>query len=267
MEGAAPTGGTDLERTASPAPPSYQRMNANLLLSLICALDDRQVLEQAEIERLLSLSSYSTSHYRRFLASAGYIRLEGGRWTATDRLKEASIAARDEDPQAMQKALAHAPSFQALVHRVEGVDNGEPIDLSDLHESSRRAYLVLGELTLLCASVGRGAVFPTLNHPDPADFAELALARFRELAGVDTIVATGRWLESLIRHDGIHPEVARRSLEQATSAGLLRRSTEGSTTQIQYDDHVVHVLRVEDSYAGGEAHTSLSWRLFDSKQG
>ena len=246
VEGTAPTGGTDLERTASPAPPSYQRMNVNLLLRLICALDDRQALEQAEIERLLSLSSYSISHYRRFLASADYIRLEGGRWTATDRLKEASIAARDEDPHAMQRALAHAPSFQALVQRVEGVDNGEPLDLSDLHESSRRTYLVLGELTLLCASVGRGAVFSTLNHPDPADFAELALARFRELAGVDTIVATGRWLESLIRHDGIHPEVARRSLEQATSARLLRRSTEGSTTQIQYDDHVVHVLRTED---------------------
>ena len=245
-EGTAPTGGTDLERTASPASPSYQRMNVNLLLRLICALDDRQALEQAEIERLLSLSSYSTSHYRRFLASAGYIRLEGGRWTATDRLKEASIAARDEDPHAMQRALAHAPSFQALVQRVKRVQEGERLDLSDLHESSRRTYLVLGELTLLCASVGRGAVFPTLNHPDPADFAELALARFRELAGVDTIVATGRWLESLIRHDGIHPEVARRSLEQATSARLLRRSTEGSTTQIQYDDHVVHVLRTED---------------------
>ena len=231
---------------APPAQPRYQRMNVNLLLALICALDDRQALDQAEIEQLLRLSSYSTSHYRRFLASADYIRLEGDRWTATDRLKEASIAARDEDPQSMQRALAHAPSFQALVQRVKDAQDGEPLDLSDMRDSSRRTYLVLGELTLLCASVGRDTVFPTLNHPDPVDFSELALARFKELAGPDMIVATGRWLESLIEHDGIHPVVARRSLEQAAEAGLLRRSTEGSTAQTRYDDHMVHVLQIEE---------------------
>lgn len=244
-EGTAPATGIDMERTASPAPPSYQRMNVNHLLRLICTLDDRQALEQAEVEQLLGLSSRSTSHYRRFLASADYIRLEGSRWTTTNLLKELSIAARAKDPRSMQRALAHAPSFQALVQSAKALNHGEPISFSDLPEGSRRAYLMLGELTLLCASVGKGSVFPTLSHPDPADFSELALAQFRELAGVERIVATGRWLESLIRHEGIHPEVARRSLEQATEAGFLLRFTEGSTVQTQYDHHVVHVLRIE----------------------
>ena len=241
-----PTIDADSEHAASSAPPSYQRMNVNHLLRLICALDDRQALGQAEVERLLGLSSGRISHYRRFLTSAGCIRLEGDRWTATDRLKEMSIAVREEDPWSMQKILTHAPSFFALVQRVKGLDSSEPLDLSDLPEGSRRTYLVLGELTLLCASVGRSAIYPTLNRPNPVDFSELALARFRELAGSDKIVATGRWLESLIQHDGIHPEVARRSLEQAAEAGLIRRSTEGSTVQTQYDDHVVCVLRTED---------------------
>lgn len=58
-------------------------------------------------------------------------------------------------------------------------------------------------------------------------------------------MATGLWLESLIRKDGIHPEVAVRSLEQANAHAMLRRSTEGSTVQTRYDDRVVHVLRVE----------------------
>ena len=245
-EGTAPATGIDMERTASLAPPSYQRMNVNHLLRLICTLDDRQALEQAEVEQLLGLSSRSTSHYRRFLASADYIRLEGSRWTTTDLLKELSIAARNKDPRSMQRVLAHAPSFQALVKHVKTLNHGEPIALSDLPEGSRRAYLVLGELTLLCASVGKGSVFATLSHPDPAHFSELALARFGELAGVEKIVATGRWLESLIRHEGIHPEVAKRSLERATEAGLLRRFTEGSTVQTQYDHHVVHVLNIED---------------------
>ena len=244
---AAPVVGTNPERgVSSTPPPSYQRMNVNHLLRLICALDDRQTLEQVEVERLLGLSSVRTSYYRRFLTLADCIRLDGAHWTATDRLRELSIAARVEDPRSMQKILTHAPSFLALVQRAKGLNNGEPLDLSDVPKGSRRTYLVLGELTLLCASVGRSTVYPTLNHPDPADFSELALARFSELAGSETIVATGRWLESLIQHDGVHPEVARRSLEQATEAGLIRRSTEGSTVQTQYDDHVVHVLRIED---------------------
>lgn len=226
-------------------PTSYQRMNVNKLLTLVCALDDRQSVGQAEISELLQLSTYSISHYRRFLVSAGYIALEGDRWVATGRLKEVSIAAREGDPQSMQSALNHAPSYRAFVQYVQGLNKGEALDLSDLGRTSR-TYLVLGELTLLCASVGKDAVYPAWNRPKPAEFAKLALARFREVAGNEAIGATGLWLESLIQHDGIHPEVARRSLEQASEAGLLRRSTEGSTTQTQYDDHVVHVLRVED---------------------
>ena len=245
-EGTTSTVAVDSEHIASSASPSYQRMNVNHLLRLICIMDDRQSLEQVEVERLLGLSSGRTSHYRRFLTLADCVRLDGAHWTATDRLRELSIAARVEDPQSMRKVLTHAPSFFTLVQRAQGLGSGEPLDLSDISEGSRRTYLVLGELTLLCASVGRSAVYPTLNHPDPADFAEVALARFGEIAGSDKIVATGRWLESLIQHDGVHPEIARRLLEQATEAGLIRRSTEGSTVQTQYDDHVVHVLRVEE---------------------
>lgn len=224
---------------------SFQRMSVDNLFALICALDDRQSMAEPEIRGLLNLSSYSTSHYRRFLGSAGCITTEGNRWMATDRLKETAIAARDEDALSLQGILAHAPSFRELVRRTHGLNNGELLDLSDMGQSSR-TYRMLGEITRLCASVGRSAVYPTLNRPEPADFAELALARFRELARNETIVATGLWLESLIRHEGIHPEEAIRSLERASEKGLLRRSTEGSTAQTQYDDHVVHVLRVED---------------------
>lgn len=241
----APTVGSKPERDVSYAPPSYQRMNVNHLLRLICALDDRQDMEQVEVEQLLHLSSRSVSHYRLFLTSANLIRLEGTLWKATHRLREMSIAIRDEDPLSIQRGFSYAPSYLTLVQRAKALANGEALDLSDLGVDSRRTYLVLGELTLLCASVGKDAVYPTLNQPDPVEFSKLALARFEELAGTDAIVATGRWLEALIQQDGVHPEVSRRSLEHASKAGLIRRSLEGSTTQTQYDDHKVHVLRVE----------------------
>ena len=228
---------------ASSRPTSYQRLSVNQLLTLVCALDDNQVMDEAEIGRLLSLGARSVLEYRKFLLSAGCIRVEASRWSATERLRELSVSTRNEDPRATLRCLAHAPSFQAMAQRIEWLAKGKPLDLSDLGRSSR-TYQTLGEITLLCASAD-GSLYPTLSHPQPADFAELALRRFRELAGDEKIVATGHWLESLIRQDGIHPEVARRSLEQASEAGFLRRSTEGSTAQTRYGNRVVHVLRVE----------------------
>ena len=116
--------------------------------------------------------------------------------------------------------------------------------MSNLSRSAA-TYRTLGELTLICASVG-GKVYATPAHPAPGSFAQIALRRFRDLDSGDGLVATGRWLESLIQHDGIHPEIARRALEQANEEGLLRRSTEGSTMQTAFDNLVVHVLRADD---------------------
>ena len=227
-----------------PRPTSYQRLNVNRLLALVCALDDYQAMDEVSVARLLNVKLRSASEYRRFLVSAGYIRVDASRWTATERLHDLSVATRNEDPMATLRSLEHAPSFRGFAERVEQLPKGESLDMSDLGRSAR-TYQTLGEITLLCAPVD-GFLYATSNHPEPAAFAELALARFRDLAGEDAIVATGLWLESLIRQDGIHPEVARLSLEQANRAGFLRRSTQGSTAQTRYDDHVVQVLRVEE---------------------
>lgn len=69
--------------------------------------------------------------------------------------------------------------------------------------------------------------------------------RFSELDRGDGLILAGVWRESLIRTNGIHPEHARRLLDEASAEGVLRRSTEGSTTQTRFDDHVVHVLRTD----------------------
>jgi hypothetical protein len=43
-------------------------------------------------------------------------------------------------------------------------------------------------------------------------------------------------------NDGIHPLVARSALQSASEARLLKRVTEGSTTDIKFDRHVIRVL-------------------------
>ena len=224
---------------------AFQRMSVNSLLQLICALDDSQVLDTAQVVTLLKVrSARSKDEYRRFLLSADLAEIDGDRWMATPLVRHLSAELRNENAAALRDAFLKAPSFAAFDTHIAQSEIGHPIDMSNLSRSAA-TYRTLGELTLICASVGR-KVYATPAHPAPGPFAQIALRRFRDLDSGDGLVATGRWLESLIQHDGIHPEIARRALEQANEEGLLRRSTEGSTMQTASDNLVVHVLRADD---------------------
>ena len=225
---------------------SFQRMSANRLLQLICALDDHQVLDAAKVAEVLNVGTRSANEYRRFLLSAGLLEIDGDHWIAMPPVRPLSAELRNENEAALRDALLQAPSFASFQARVAQSEVGRPINMSDLSRGVA-TYRTLGELKLICASVGKD-VYATPMRPAPGPFAQTALQRFRDLDRGDGLVATGRWLESLIQYDGIHPEIARRSLEEANDAGLLHRSTEGSTTQTAFDDHVVHVLRTD---AGG----------------
>ena len=224
---------------------SFQRMNVNHLLRLVCALDDNQVLDSAQAGELIGVRSKTADEYRRFLVSAGLIGTEDGRWVATPSVRILSAALRNENAAAFRNALMLAPSFAAFHNLVAQSVPGSVIDVSNLSRGAA-TYRTLGEMSLICATVGRD-LFATPAKPAPDAFAQIALQRFRDLDRGDGLVAAGRWLETLIQHDGIHPEVSREALEQASDAGLLRRVTEGSTTQTAFDNHVVHVLRTDSN--------------------
>lgn len=246
---AATDTGTGTAEEVSPATVgigvSFQRMNVNHLLRLVCALDDNQVLDSAQAGELIGVRSKTAGEYRRFLASAGLIETEDDRWVATPSVRVLSAALRNENAAAFRNALMLAPSFAAFHNLVAQSVPGSVIDVSSLSRSVA-TYRTLGEMALICATVGRD-LFATPAKPEPDVFAQIALRRFRELDRGDGLVATGRWLETLIQHDGIHPEVSRDALEQANDAGLLHRVTEGSTIQMAYDNHVVHVLRTDSN--------------------
>lgn len=254
----APTAGSSAETAGKEASKvagraarntSFQRMNVNSLFRLICGLDDNQMLDAAQVAALLHVrSARNVNEYRRFLLSADLVEIDDDRWMATPFVRPLSAELRNENAGALRDALLKASSFAAFDAHVAQSKVGHPIDMSDLSRSAA-TYRTLGELTLICALVGRN-VYATPAHPAPGSFAQLALRRFSDLDNGDGLVATGRWLESLIQHDGIHPEVARRALEQANEEGLLRRSTEGSTMQAGFDDHVVHVLRADTDNGG-----------------
>ena len=221
----------------------FQRFDVGRLLRLICVLDDEQEMTPLRAMELLeTLHPRGRDEYRRFLSSANLVSVVDGHWRAEPSTGLVSAALRNERIRELRDALREAPSFSVFAAGIERSPVGRVVDLSYLGRATT-TYRTLGEITLLCAQVRGEGVYPTPATPDAKAFAQVARERFSELDRGDGLVSAGAWLESLIREDGIHPERARRLLGEASDRGFLRRFTEGSTLQVRFDDHVVHVLR------------------------
>ena len=237
--------GSEVARAGGPRARNlvFYRFTVGRLLRFICVLDDEQ-----EMTPLRAMDILETRHprgrdeYRHFLSSANLVSVVNGSWRAEPSTGAVSAALRNERIGELRDALREAPSFTAFADRVEQPPVGRVVDLSYLGRATT-TYRTLGEITLLCAPVRGEGVYPTPAAPNPETFAQVARERFSELDRGDGLVSAGAWLESLIRSDGIHPERARRLLDEASDRGFLRRFTEGSTLQVRFDDHVVHVLR------------------------
>ena len=235
-------------RRGSNAASSVRRSAAFLTFSvermfqLVCALDDHQEMSAVQVEEAVQAKG---KEYRRFLVSGELVDCADGVWKAGERVRHLSAALRNERIKEVREVLLEVPSFATFAEHLESLTTGRAMDAAVLGRGLR-TYRVLGEVTLLCAAVSGSGIHATPNVPDAAEFARIASRRFssvdREGHG---LVATGEWLESLIRDEGIHPEVARRLLDEASETGLLRRSTEGSTPQLRFEDHIVHALRTE----------------------
>jgi len=223
---------------------AFLRFNVSRLFGLICALDDSQELSVDEVVNVLNATSRKgADEYRRFLLSAGLIYTENGLWRVGPQITRLSGALRSGRSEEVHECLLAAPSYGAFVHRIDQLEIGETLEKGYFGRGIS-AYRILGEIGGVCAEIQGEGIYATKNDPDATVFASLAHQRFADLGGDDDLVATGAWLEALIRSDGIHPEISRRRLDQASEYGLVHRSTEGSTTQIRNDDHVLHVLRV-----------------------
>lgn len=224
---------------------TFFRFDTGRLLHLICALDDSQTLNAEEVVKVLGVKDrLGSSEYRRFLLSAGLISIESQAWYAKPQLGKLSAALRNERIEEIHDALLAAPSYAAFAAQIARLEVGQTLEGSLLGRGLS-TYRTLGEITLKCVDVQGEGIYPTPMTPNAAEFASLALERYEELEGGEGLVATGAWLEALIRKDGLHPEIARRRLDEASENGLLHRSTEGSTIQIGHDRHVLHVLRLE----------------------
>ncbi|MCY4343954.1 MAG: hypothetical protein OXE83_10330 [Gammaproteobacteria bacterium] len=227
----------------SSTPQAMQRFSPNKMLRLICVLDDYQEMPETEILGILEIvSPKSLREYRRFLMPSGLVRVTEGFWYATEGTQSFAAALRNERLADIFQILLEAPSFRTFSDHVSTLSIGQPLDDSNL-KRGLSTYRILGEITRICVSLKGIGILPTPMRPDVMDFANIALRRFVDLAGGESYVASGAWLEALVRNDGVHPEVARELLDEASSRKLLNRYTEGSTPHVDLGDQNFHALR------------------------
>lgn len=225
-----------------------QRFNVATLFTVLDALDAEQSLpEEAVLKLARAKNRAGIDDYRRFLLSGRYVVIDGDAWNATPAGSALAIALRNEDNQTAFEAFQSAASFAEFAGHVAAVPVGSTIPPGNF-ERAFTTYKTLGEITLICAPIYEEGLYPTPITPTAEAFAPLALAHFKALDTGDELVSTGAWLERLIRDEGIHPEVARARLSDASGAGLLRRSTEGSTTDVRNDRHILQVLRARGGH-------------------
>jgi len=233
------------ESTARTGTVALQRFSVGQLLGLVDALDNDQVLsEDSVLEHVGLRNRDSVGDYRRFLQTAGLIKVDRDKWAATDYGRQLAVALRNENILQIRDLFLRSPSFSLFAQQLRDLSIGQQWSPGNFRRVEAN-YRILGEVCGLGALITGEGFYSTLSTPDIEEFAPIALARFKELDQGDGLVATGAWLELLIRKDGIHPEVARNRLNDASAMGLLRRSTEGSTTEVRFDNHVIHVLRIQ----------------------
>ncbi|WP_116968411.1 PIN domain-containing protein [Blastomonas sp. UPD001] len=225
-----------------------QRFNVATFFTVLDGLDVEQSLPEEAVLKLAGAKNRAgIDDYRRFLLSGGYVVVDGDTWNATPAGSALAIALRNEDNKSAFEALQSATSFADFAANVAAVPVGSTIP-PGIFERAFKTYRTLGEITLICAPIHQEGLYPTPSTPTAEAFAPLALAHFKALDTGDELVSTGAWLERLIRDEGIHPEIARARLSDASAAGLLRRSTEGSTTDVRNDRHILQVLRARGGH-------------------
>lgn len=231
----------------APAPFSgWYTFKVQALFDLIVLLDDQQTLTEENVRDVVGSTAKSAAkEYQRFLRSGGLIPPSS--WSATLDLQKLSIGLRQRDLAMAGGVFATVPSVARFLGGLVHTGIGRPWDASVINRGVS-GYMALGEVLLAGASVTKSAYYPTPSRPTTREFTPLALEAFRALDTGGGLISTGAWLERMIVQFGVHPELSRELLMEAAAAGLLERSTEGSTTDTRHDEHRISVLRVKDGH-------------------
>lgn len=222
------------------------RVSISKLIPLIDELAHRRQLSEDSIRATLGIRSRSAIRdYRRFLESGEAITVHAQDWSSTPLLIQIATDIRNFDTVSLQESLLNFPVYADLKQVLSGQEIGCPLS-SQLFGRASPMLIALAEITEIGVQVHDLGLFRTPSRPADTEFVEVAINAYDRLRQGGDWVATGSWLEELIMANGIHPNVARRQLQSASESGLVRRTTEGSTTETTYDHHTLQSIGIEN---------------------
>ena len=225
---------------------SAYRVSISKLIPLIDKLADQRQLSEDTVRATLGIRSRSAIRdYRRFLESGEAITVQTNDWSATALLSQVATDLRKLDTGSLRDSLLIFPVYADLKQALSSQEIGRPLG-SHLFGRANSMLVALAEITEIGAQVHDVGLFTTPMRPTFTEFVEVAVKAYDRLRQGGDWVATGRWLEELIMAGGIHPNVARRQLQSASEAGLVRRTTEGSTTETAFDHHTLQSIGIEN---------------------
>ena len=225
----------------SPAAAQY-RLNLQKFIDLVIELDRYGTLPEARVLEHLGATTKAASEYSRFLQAGDFLEHSGQDWRATDGTHQLAFALRDAHGPSIRHLLSRIPSVEQFLHRLSGSERPASARSLDLQERAATTYLGLGEIMWVGLPIPDEGYYSTFNSPSASGFAPVALQIFEKLDTGYGLVSVGAWLEELARAEGIHPLVARDRLLVASSKGLIRRTTEGSTTDTRHERHIMKFL-------------------------
>ena len=216
------------------------------MLRLIAGLHKAGSLTGEDGMRTAGVTSTSSyAEYYRFLLAGRFAARRGdliSKLAPLDDLFEALVRRKRAS---LYELLRQVPSFETFS---DALRSGKPHTGSDLgmRGGAFPTYCALAEITAAGLRFSEEGIYGTPLNPTPLEFSQLGLAAYEAVSGGENLALTGRWLERLARHDGVHPLRARERLAEAHRAGYLRRFFEGSTPETRYRDRNLHVLFAEN---------------------
>lgn len=221
------------------------KFNVSRLMRLIDDLDSRQELSINEVLSSLEVKQSNIREYRRFLESGKALSVDANRWKATPTLVRLAVAIRSNDVDELRSSFMSIQVFRALHDYLTKHQVGAKLDPSKFGRANH-TYRTLAEITGIGAPVYDVGFYATSQRPTAVAFADVGLRVFDRLKQEGDWIATGQWLEELIVSEGIHPLYARKQLQACSESGLIRRMTEGSTSETAYDRHTLRVVDTTD---------------------
>ena len=200
--------------------------------------DDRAM----SVTKVKSKSSYSG--YYNFLVAGEFVNHENGMLYKSERFDELYAAFQEKQYSSISNLLGRVGSFATFLQRLSA-GTALKLEASKMRKDSFRCYSKLAEICCSGVRFTDQGIFGTPNDPGPSEFAQLAVDEYESVRAGDTFALTGKWLENLAKHHGIHPVRAKQRLAESHQGGYVQRFFEGSTPDTRFENRTIQVLEVD----------------------